>query len=83
MMRQSKIKYKMVLKGESPRSESTQTVTGEEQRTSMNSIVANDITRPKPEGHLASDVHRGKRKVQCYITHATRTWNVIRTWHER
>lgn len=51
-------------------------VTWEEQRTSTNSIVANNIARPKPEGRLVADVHKGKRKVQCCTTHSFRTWNV-------
>lgn len=37
-------------------------VTWEEQRTSTNSIVANNIARPKPEGRLVADVHKGKGK---------------------
>lgn len=41
MIRRSKMKYETVLKDETSRSERT----GEEQRTSMNNIVANDIAR--------------------------------------
>lgn len=62
IMRESKMKYEIMMKDETPRSDSTQTVTREEQRTSMNSMFTNDATRPKPEGHLAPDVHEGKRK---------------------
>lgn len=62
MMKQSKIKYKTVLKGETPRSDSIQTVTGEEQKTSKNSFVSNDATRPKPEGCLVAEVHKGEKK---------------------
>ena len=44
------MKYKIVLEDETPRSEGTQTVSGEEQRASTNSIAANDTTRLKQEG---------------------------------
>ena len=43
------MKHERVLKDETPRSESTQTLPGKEQRTSMNSMDANDRTKPKPE----------------------------------
>lgn len=56
------MKYEIMLKDETPRSDSTQIVIREEQRTNMNRMVANDATRPKPEGHLVPDVHEGKRK---------------------
>lgn len=61
-MRQYKTKYETVVKDETPRSGSTQTVIGEEQTISMNSIVADDTTKPEPEGRLVGDVHKGKRK---------------------
>lgn len=47
MMGQSRMKREIVLKDGTTRSDSTKTVTGEEQRTSMNSGVVNDATRPK------------------------------------
>lgn len=47
-------------------------VTGEEQRTSTNDIVANDVPRPKPERWLAADVHKG----WCCKTHTIGTWNI-------
>lgn len=43
-MRQSKMKHELVLKHETTRSESSQTVTREEQRISTNSVIANDTT---------------------------------------
>lgn len=55
--------------------ENTQTVTGKEQWTSTNSIIANDKTKTKQEGHLVADVHKGQRKVQCWTTHTFRTWD--------
>lgn len=51
-----------MLKDETPRSDSTQTVTGEEQTIRMNSIVVDDTTKPEPEGCLVGDVHKGERK---------------------
>lgn len=62
LTRESKVKYEIMLKDEAPRSDSTQIIIREEQRTSMNSMIANEATRPKPEGHLVPDVHEGKRK---------------------
>lgn len=62
IMREFKIKYEIMLKDEAPRSDITQTVIREAQRTSMNSMVDNDATRPKPEGHVLPNVHKGKRK---------------------
>lgn len=53
-----------------------QTVTGKEKRTTVNSTVANDTTRPKPKQCLVADVHKGERKVQCYIKYAVTTWNI-------
>ena len=44
------MKYEIVLEDETPRREDTQTVTGEDQRTSWNSTVAGDSTRLKREG---------------------------------
>lgn len=35
-------------------------MTGEKQRTSTNSTVANDATQPKPKGLPAADMHKGK-----------------------
>lgn len=52
---------------------------GEEQRTSMNSIVANDPTRSKPEGYLVTDVHKNERKVWHCTTYTIGTWNVRST----
>lgn len=49
--------YELVLKYATPRSESTQTVTGKVQRTGMNSIAANNKTN-KQEGHWSADEHR-------------------------
>lgn len=49
IIKQPKMKHERVLKDETPRSESTQTLPGKEQRTSMNSMDANDRTKPKPE----------------------------------
>lgn len=54
MMRQSKMKYDIVLKDKTLRLESTLTVTGEKQRLSSNSTVANDMTKSKPERHLVA-----------------------------
>lgn len=51
--------YELVLKYATPRSESTQTVTGKVQRTGMNSIAANNKTN-KQEGHWSADEHRWK-----------------------
>lgn len=59
-------KYEIELKDETPRLECTQTVTGKEQRTSTNSIVANDETKTKQEEHVAADVHHGESEVQCW-----------------
>ena len=56
------MKYETVQKDKTPRSGNTQMVTGEEQRTHMNSIVANDTVRPKPNGHLGAAAHRSKQK---------------------
>lgn len=67
------MKYEILLKGESFRSESTQVVTREKLRTNTNSIVVNNVTRPKPEGCLVADVQKGKRKVQCCTIHSIRT----------
>lgn len=49
-------------------------VTGKDKRTYMNSIVTNDMARPKPKGRLGADVHKGKTKAWCYIKHTTGTW---------
>ena len=49
MMRQSKMKYEIVLEDKTPRLEGTQAVLGEERRTSAISIVANDAIRLKLE----------------------------------
>lgn len=38
----------------------SQVITGEKQRTSTNSTVANDATGPEPEALPAADVHKGK-----------------------
>ena len=59
-MRQFKIKYETVLNDETPRSENTQTVIGEEQRTCKNSIVTNEATRAKLKGYLAAMCTKAK-----------------------
>ena len=51
------------LEDETPRSESYQSTTGEEPRTSTSSTVTNDATRLKPKDSLVADVHRPERKV--------------------
>lgn len=53
-----------------------QTVTRKEKRTTVNSTVANDTTRPKLKQCLVADVHKGERKVQCYTKYAVTTWNI-------
>lgn len=65
MMRQSKMKYEIVLEDKTPRLEGTQAVLGEERRTSAISIVANDAIRLKLEWQLAAAVHKGERKVNA------------------
>lgn len=62
----------IVLKDKTPRSKSTQTATGEKDKTSTNSTIANNATRPKPEGRLAGDVHKGDRKKWRCTTRTTR-----------
>lgn len=57
------MKHEIVLKNETPRSESTQAIAGEEQRTSANNIASSDTTRPTQDGCLKANVHKGKRKV--------------------
>lgn len=57
------MKHEIVLINEAPRSESIQVITGEEQRTSANNIASNDTTRPKQDGCLKANMHKGKRKV--------------------
>ena len=54
------MKCKAVVKDETSRMESPQTLNGEEQRTITNSTVANDATGPEPEALPAADVHKGK-----------------------
>lgn len=49
MTKQPKLKCETVLKDETPRSDHTQTLPGKEQRISINRMVANDTTKPKPE----------------------------------
>lgn len=71
------MKYAIVLKDETPRLESTQAVTGEKHITNMDSIVADDTTKPEPERCLALDIHKGTRKVLCCATHSIGTRNVI------
>lgn len=58
MMRQSDMKYKIMLKNETPRLGSTQLLERAEHR--INSIVANDATRPKLEGYLVANVQKGE-----------------------
>lgn len=61
MMKQSKTKYEIVLKDKTPRLESTQLLGRAENKYEF--IVVNDPTSPKPEGHVAADVHKSERKI--------------------
>lgn len=66
-----------------PGRKALKTVIGEEQRTSMNSIVVNNVSRPKPEGRLVADMLKGQKKLQCCTTHTVTTWNVKSTNHSK
>lgn len=61
MLRQSKTKYEIVLKDETPGLESTQLLGRAENKYEF--IVANEPTSPKPEGHVAADLHKSERKM--------------------
>lgn len=59
------MKQEIVLKDETPRSESSQSATGEVEKTSTNRYVVNDMIKLKLKGHLK---HRSERKLQCFTT---------------
>ena len=67
----------MVLKDETPRSEGTKKMTGEEPRSNTISTVNNDATESKPKGSSTAEHYRCKRKDQRFLkTHKIGTWNV-------
>ncbi|CAF3391752.1 unnamed protein product [Rotaria socialis] len=67
----------MVLEDETPRSEGTEKMTGEESRPSTISTVNNDAIESKPKGSSIAEHYRYKRKDQSFLkTHKIGTWNV-------
>lgn len=75
IIRQSKMKCEIVGKDETPRSKSTQMVTGIAENM-YRQICCYNTTRPKSERCLATDVHKGERQVRCCTTHKIETWNL-------
>lgn len=66
-----------MLEDATPRSESTEKVTGEEPRSSTISAVNNDAIESKPKGSSIAEHYRYKRKNQSLLkTHKIGTWNV-------
>lgn len=77
MNRRSTTFQVMVLEDETPRSKSTEKMTGEEPRLSTISAVNNDAIESKPKGSSIADHYRHKRKDQSFLkTHKIGTWNV-------
>ena len=67
----------MVLEDETPRSEGTSSMTGEEPRSSTVSTVRNDAIESKPKGSSIAEHYRYKQKDQSFLkTHKIGTWNV-------
>ena len=66
----------MVLEDETPRSEGTEKMTGEEPRSSTISTVNNDAIESKPKGRSIAERYRYKRKGQSFLkTHQIGAWN--------
>ncbi|CAF2116434.1 unnamed protein product [Rotaria magnacalcarata] len=77
MNRQSTKFQDTVLKDESPRSDSTQTTTGEELRTSTSNAVTDDAFEPNPKGSSKTEQCRHERNDQSFLkTRKIGTWNV-------
>ena len=77
MNRQSTTFQVMVLEDETPRSEGTKKMTGEEPRSSTISAVNNDAIESKPKGSSIAEHYRCKRKDQSFLkTYKIGTWNV-------
>ena len=77
MNRQSTTFQVTVLEDETPRSQGTQSLTGEEPRSSTISTVNNDAVESKPKGNSMAEQYRYKRKDQSFLkTHKIGTWNV-------
>ena len=67
----------MTLKDESPRLEGVQYATGEEQRTTINSLRKNEAAGPKQKWCSAVDVSGDESKIQCYKEQSCiGTWNI-------
>ena len=77
MNRQSTTFQAMVLEDETPRSEGTKKMTGEEPRSSTINTVNNDAIESKPKGSSIAEHYRCKRKDQSFLkAHKIGTWNV-------
>lgn len=67
------MKHELVLKDETPTSESTQTITGKQQRTRL---FANDATRLKLKDVWWLLCAKVKGKYDACTTYTIRTWNI-------
>ena len=77
MNRQSTKFQATVLKDEPPRSDSTQSMTGEELRASTSNAVTNDAIEPNPKGSSNAEQYRHERNDQSFLkTRKIGTWNV-------
>jgi hypothetical protein len=71
----------MVLEDETPRSEGTKNMTGEEPRSSTISTVNNDAIESKPKGSSIAENYRYKRKDQSFLKN-TSNWHMERKKYE-